>query len=189
MLYRISTTLAYCYIRFFYKVEVIGKENIPKKGPFILAANHVSNLDPPILAAVSPRKVGFLAKEELFSNKIFALYFKSVGLMPLKRGQNDIGAVRLALKVLKVKPLAIFPQGTRGVSLEAANNGVGFLCKKAKVLVVAARVYGTDKESRKRVSFFNKGKIRVIFSRVDSIKDDDNYEDITQKVMNKIKSL
>ena len=189
MLYRISTTLAYCYIRFFYKIEVRGKENIPKKGSFILAANHLSNLDPPLLAALSPREVSFLAKEELFKNKISGLYFRSVGLMPLKRGQNDIGAVRLALKVLKSKPLAIFPQGRRGSSMEAANNGVGFLCKKARVPVVAARIYGTSKEPSKRVNFFNKGKIRVIFARVDNIEKGDNYQEITLKVMDKIKSL
>ncbi len=189
MLYRISTTLAYCYIRLSYKIEVRGRENVPKKGPFILAGNHLSNLDPPLLAALSPRKVSFLAKEELFKNKIVGLYFRSVGLLPLKRGQNDIGAVRLTLKVLKSKPLAIFPQGTRGVSLEAANNGVGFLCKKAKVPVIAARVYGTGKEAPEKVNFFNKGKIRVIFARVDTIEEGDSYEDITQKVMDKIKSL
>jgi len=189
MLYRISTTLVYCYLKLFYKLDIRGKEAFPKKGSFILAANHLSNLDPPLLAVVSPRKVGFLAKEELFYNKISALYFKNVGLMPLKRGQSDIRAVRLALKALESKPLAIFPQGARGLSLEAANNGVGFLCKKAKVPIVAARIYGTDKESSKEVSFFNKGKIRVIFARVDNIEEADNYEDITRKVMDKIKSL
>ena len=189
MLYRISTTLVYCYLKLFYKLDIRGKEFIPKKGPFILAANHLSNLDPPLLAVISPRKVGFLAKEELFRNKIVGFYFKNVGLLPLKRGQNDIGAVRLALKVLESKPLAIFPQGTRGASLEAVNNGIGFLCKKAKVSIVAARIYGTSKESSKGLSFFNKGKIRVIFARVDNIEEGDNHEDITRKVMNKIKSL
>ena len=118
-----------------------------------------------------------------------ALYFRNVGLVPLKRGKSDIRGMRLALKALKSKPLIIFPQGTRGANLEAANNGVGFLCKKAKVLIVAARIYGTGKESSRGLSFFTKGKIRVIFARVDNIKEDDNYEDITRKVMGKIKSL
>ena len=189
MLYRFSTTLVYCYLKLFYKLEVRGKENIPEKGPFILAANHLSNLDPSLLAAVSPRKVGFIAKQELFNNKMSALYFKDVGVMPLKRGQSDIRAVRLALKVLESKPLVIFPQGTRGASLEAANSGVGFLCKRAKVPVVAARIYRADKESSQGVSFFNKGKIRVIFARVDNIEEGDSYEDITRKVMDSIKSL
>jgi len=154
-----------------------------------LAANHLSNLDPPLLAIVSPRKVGFLAKEELFKKKIAALYFKDVGVIPLRRGQSDIGAMRLALKVLESKPLIIFPQGTRGDSFEEANSGVGFLCEKTKVPIVAARIYGTDEASSKKVSFFNKIKIRIIFARVDNIEEGDSYEDITRKVMDKIKSL
>lgn len=188
MLYRFSTTTVYCLLKLFYRLEVEGKESIPRKGPFILAANHLSNLDPPLLAAVSSRKVGFLAKEELFKSKISALYFKDVGAIPLKRGKSDIRAVRLALETLENKPLLIFPQGTRGASFEEASAGIGFLCKKAKVPIVAARIYGTDKES-KGVNFFNKGKIRVIFARVDNIEEDDNYEDITRKVVDKIKSL
>jgi len=107
----------------------------------------------------------------------------------LKRGQNDIRAIRLALKLLKNRPLTIFPQGTRGASMEAVNSGVGFLCKKSKVPIIVARIYGTDKESCKDVNLFNKGKIRVIFARVDNIEEGDSYEDITQKVMGKIKSL
>lgn len=189
MLYRISTALTYCYLKVLYNIEVEGRESIPKKGPFILAANHLSNLDPPVLAVFSPRKVGFLAKEELFRNRIAALYFKNVGVMPLRRGQNDIGAVRIALEVLKSRPLLIFPQGRREASLESVNNGVGFLCKKAKVPVVAARIYGTDKKPAKWLGFFKRGKIRVIFARVDKIKESDNHDDITAKVMAKIKSL
>ncbi len=189
MIYRASAFLVYCYLKLFYTLKIEGKGSIPKKGPFILAANHLSNLDPPLLAVASPRKVSFLAKQELFNSKMSASYFRSIGLTPLKRGQNDIRAVRLALKVLKNKPLAIFPQGTRGVSLEAANNGVGFLCRKAKVPIVVARIYGVGKESSKGARFFNKGVIKVIFSRVDNIEEGDNYEDITRKVMDKIKNL
>jgi len=189
MFYRASTALVYCYLIALFNLKIEGKESVPKKGPFILAANHLSNLDPPLLATVSPRKVGFLAKEELFKTKIAAFYFKGAGVMPLKRGQNDIRAIRLALKVLKDRPLTIFPQGTRGSNMEAANSGVGFLCSKAKVPVVAARIYGTDQESSKDVNLFNKGKIRVIFARVENIEEGDSYQDITQKVMGKIKSL
>ena len=189
MLYRISAALVRCYLKLCCKLEVRGKENVPEKGPFILAANHLGNFDPLLLAAVSPRKVGFLAKEELFNNKLAVSYFKGVGVVPLKRGRGDIRAVRLALETLENKPLLIFPQGTRRASLEAANSGIGFLCKKAKVPVVAARIYGTDKEPSKEVNFFNRGEIRVVFARVDNIGEGDNYEDITRKVMDKIKNL
>jgi 1-acyl-sn-glycerol-3-phosphate acyltransferase len=189
MLYRLSTFLTFCFLKIFYKLEVEGKTAIPKQGPFILASNHLSNFDPPVLATVCPRKLGFLAKEELFEKNIPNLYFRSVGAMPLKRGQSDIRAMRLVLKTLERKPLLIFPQGRRKASLEVANNGVGFLCKKAAVPVVAARIYGTDQKSFRGVNLFKRGRIRVIFAAVDDIAEDDSREDITQKVMAGIKNL
>ena len=189
MLYRISTALVYCCLKLFFGIEVVGKEAVPSKGPFILAANHSSYFDPPVLSAASPRRVYFLAKEELFRNKLFALYFRGVGVISLKRQKTDIRAMRLALNVLKEKPLIVFPQGTRGRSLDEALSGVGFLCKKAKVPVVAARIYGTDialPQGKKRISFT---KIKVSFARVESISPKDTKEEITSKVIAMIKSL
>jgi len=189
MLYRFSTTIVYCLLKLFYKLEVEGKETIPKKGSFILASNHLSNLDPPLLAAISPRKVGFVAKEELFERKIPSLYFKDVGAIPVKRDKVDVRAMRLVLKTLESKPLIIFPQGTRGANFDVARSGIGFLCRKAGIPVVAARIYRTDKASLRKTNFPHRSKIRVIFAPVNNIDDGDSYEDITQKIMDKIKSL
>ena len=136
MFYRASTFIVYCFLKLFFGIEVVGREAIPSKGPFIIASNHMSNFDPPVLAVASPRKLVFIAKEELFNNKIGSLYFKGIGCIPLQRQGSDIKALRLALKVLKKNPLLIFPQGTRTNSLDSALSGVGFLCKKAKVPVV-----------------------------------------------------
>ena len=189
MLYRLSKILAYSFLKLFYKLEVKGKKYIPKAGPFILASNHLSNLDPPTLAVSSPRKIGFLAKEELFKNKLLALYLRGVGAISVKRDKSDIRVMRLALKTLKTKPLLIFPQGARGGGFMAANSGVGFFYKKTGVPIIAARIYGTDKALPKGAKFFRKGGIKVVLARVDNIEKSDSYEDVTQKVMNKIASL
>jgi len=189
MLYRVSTTLVYAFLKLFFNLESKGKEVFPKDGHFILASNHLSNLDPPILAASCPCKVSFLAKEELFNNRIASFYLKDVGAIPLKRDGSDIVAVRMALRIVKTKSLIIFPQGTRGASIDDVNAGVGFICKKAKIPVIAARIYGTDKVLPKNAKFFRKGKVKVIFSRVENIEDNDTSESITRKVMETIKSL
>ena len=97
--------------------------------------------------------------------------------------------MRLSLKTLKTKALLVFPQGTRGRGLDEVNSGVGFLCKKAKLGVVAARVYGTDKVFPKGAKFLRRGRIRVVFARVDTITSDDTYQDISSKVMETIKNL
>jgi 1-acyl-sn-glycerol-3-phosphate acyltransferase len=181
--------LVFLFLKLFFKLKVKGREALPKDQPFILASNHISNLDPAALAAVCPRKIGFLAKKELFKNRISNWYIKTVGGIPLRRGISDVSAVRETLKILRLKPLLVFPQGTRGADFDKANPGVGFLYKKAKAPIIAAKIYGTDKVLPKGAKFFKKGRIEIKFARVDNIKDSDSYEEITAKVMAKIKSL
>ncbi len=189
MLYRVSTLFCYCFFKIFFALQIKGKDVFPADEPFILASNHLSHLDPPVLAVSCPRKIAFLAKQELFSNKLFRLYLKDVGVISIKRGASDIKSLRLALKTLKTKALLVFPQGTRGGDFAEVSFGVGFLARKSKVPVVAARIYGTDKILPKGAKFFRRGRIRVVFSKVDSVGDDDSYEDITLKVVEAIKKL
>jgi len=189
MLYSLSRALCYCVFKIFFSLEVKGKDAFRANEPFILASNHLSHLDPPLMAVASPKRIAFLAKEELFSNKLFSLYLKDVGVIPIKRGSSDIKSMRLSLKTLKTKALLVFPQGTRGRGLDEINLGVGFLCKKAKVPVVAARIYGTDQILPRGAKFLRKGRMRVVFARVDTITPDDTYQDISSKVMETIKNL
>ena len=189
MIYRLTVFLSHIFLKIFFRLNIRGQEAFPKDKPFILASNHVSHLDPVVLGVACPRKINFLAKEELFSNKIFGAYLKTLNVIPLKRKEADIKVMRMALKILKEKPMLIFPQGTRGAAYDKSKAGVGFLCKKARVAVVAAKVCGTDKILPKGARFMRRGKIRVIFKRVNNIHDVDSYEEITSKVMETIKNL
>ncbi len=190
MLYNIATAALLILCKCLFKLKVKGKDSFPKKTPFILTSNHISNLDPVILGvAAFPRGVSFLAKEELFSNKLFALILKDVGAIPLKRGKSDIRTVRIALKTLKKRPLVVFPQGTRSSGFDKVNSGVGFLYRKAKVPIIAAKIQGTDKVLPRGAKYLSRGRVKVTFSKVDDIIDSDNYKDIASKVMNKIKTL
>lgn len=189
MVYRISCIIVYCICKLFFKVEVKGREVFPAKGPFLLASNHLSHIDPAALAAFSPRKVGFLAKEELYKNKLLGAYLLAAGVMPLKRGKSDIRALRQALAILKTGGLAIFPQGTRGAPMDQANAGVGFLCRKAKVPIIVAKFSGTDELLPKGAKFFKPGKMKIVFDKMTGINESDSSQEIAKKVMNKIKSL
>lgn len=189
MLYRSSTFLVYWFLKLFFGLSIIGRDAIPCKGSFILASNHLSNFDPPLLAASCPRQIGFLAKEELFHNRSFRFYLHRVGAIPLQREKADITAIRLALRILKQKPLLVFPQGTRGADFNQSRAGVGFLAKKAGVPVVAAKIRGTDKALPKGAKRFRRVKISVSFARVNSITPEDTYEIATAKVLATIQSL
>jgi 1-acyl-sn-glycerol-3-phosphate acyltransferase len=189
MLYSLSKFLIICFCKIFFRIEVKGKEVFPQNQPFILASNHISNLDPLVVGSSCPRKLAYLAKEELFKNRLLRFWMNNVGGVPLKRGKTDIEAVRTSMKTLKNRPLLIFPQGRRSDNFDNVNAGVGFLHKKTGVPVIAARVYGTDRILPKWAKFFRPGKIKVVFAKVDNIDASDSYEDITQKVVNKIKTL
>ncbi len=190
MLYRIAAILFFILFKFFFRLEVVGKKCFPNGQPFILAANHLSNLDPLVLGvAAFPRKIHFMAKEELFSNKFNSFIYRQLGVMPLKRSSTDINALRTALRILKTGSVGIFPQGARSLNFEKVNSGVGFLQKKAKVPIIAAKIYGTDKALPKGAKFFKQTKVKVVFGKVDNIDKNNDYEEIVLKVVDKIKSL
>lgn len=190
MFYNITTILLFIFCKFLFRLEVKGTKSFPEKSPFILASNHISNLDPVILGVSAfPRRVYFLAKEELFANKLFTFILRDLGAVSLKRQRGDIGAIRSVLKIIKKKPLVIFPQGTRKLGFNKAASGVGFFYKKANIPVVAAKIYGSDKVLPKGAKFFHQGRIKVIFSRVANINDSDSYEGVTLKVIDTIKNL
>lgn len=100
--------------KIFFRIKVNGQENLPDSGPVILLSNHISLLDPPLLAAVSPRPVRFMAKKELFENPILRFILFLADAFPVDRKKNDITAVKKALSVLKKEEvLGLFPEGTR----------------------------------------------------------------------------
>lgn len=103
--------------RLAYRVKIVNKENQPKKGegPFIICANHISAMDP-VMIAVSLKHIqpSYLAKESIFKNKIAGWFFRSLGMIPVTRSGNDVGALKTTLKALKDgRSIGIFPQGTR----------------------------------------------------------------------------
>lgn len=189
MIYEICKTLCFLIVSFFCKIEVRGREVFPQKGPFILASNHISNLDPEVVGMLCPRQLNYLAKEELFQNKLFAAVLRKIKVISIKRGYGDLHVLRLSLKILEKEPLLIFPQGTRAANYDSFKAGVGFLYKKSKAPVLAAKVYGTDKILPKGAKFPKFGKIKVIYAKVEGLDDNDSRETITAKVVETIKNL
>ena len=121
--------------------------NIPRQGAFILASNHISNLDPVLLGICSMRRINFMAKIELFKGAL-GYVLTRLGSFPVKRGEADFGAMREALRRLKEgRVILIFVEGTRRIGNEPskAQAGVGFLAMKSGVPIVPVYVQGTNK--------------------------------------------
>lgn len=128
-------------------LKVEGRENIPDKGAIIVAPNHKSYWDPPVIGtAVNNRIIHYMAKEELFKNPIFGWVIRQFGTFPVKRGTVDRQAVRQAVRELKTgNPLGIFPEGTRikREGLGRFHSGMASLALMTGTPVVPVAVIGT----------------------------------------------
>jgi 1-acyl-sn-glycerol-3-phosphate acyltransferase len=132
------------------RVKVSGLEDLPQEGPLIIAANHLSNADPPFIGGwLGPalgRRPTFLAKESLFQGPLGVL-IRSLGAEPVKSGGNDIGAYRVAKGILdRGGVVAILPEGTRsfdGVMAEP-KPGVSMLATRTGTPVLPVGISGTD---------------------------------------------
>lgn len=145
-------------IRLSYPTKFIGKENIPK-GPCIIASNHTSNLDAVLLAVHTWEKKFYLAKKELFKNKLFGSFLKTVGAIEIDRQSTDVGAIKNCMRVLKNgKKLVIFPEGTRNhnddMQLGQVKHGVSMFAIKAKVPIVPMFI-------AKQPRFWRKNKVVI----------------------------
>jgi 1-acyl-sn-glycerol-3-phosphate acyltransferase len=124
-----------------------GVEYIPRRGGFIVAANHASLIDPPIVGSQVPRQLAAFARKTLWKGGISSWWLDIVGVIPVDRdGGSDIGAIRRVLQTLKQdKGIILFPEGTRTPTgqLQQAKAGVGLMACRTGVPVVPARVFGT----------------------------------------------
>lgn len=149
-------------------MRVLHEDRVPAEGPIILAPNHVSTLDPPIVACASPRTLAFMAKEELFRPPVFGPLIRSLNAFPLKRGKGDIEAVKMALRLLEARyALLIFPEGTRGPGevMLPFESGVYALARKTGAPVVPVGVCGTARVLPKGSKMPRRGRMTVAFGR------------------------
>jgi 1-acyl-sn-glycerol-3-phosphate acyltransferase len=134
--------------RFVFRVRVSGRENIPKSGGFILASNHISYFDPPLVGCWVPRAIYFFAKKELFDHKLFGAILRRVNALPVKRGAIDRKALEMAIETVKRgHGLAVFPEGTRSKTGEfmTPKLGVGMIARQSECPIVPAYLSGADR--------------------------------------------
>ena len=193
MFYKIFKIICRLWFGAILRTKVVGTENIPKNGAFILAANHLSNFDPPFLGTFIDREINYMGKEELFKNPIMAWICRNLHVFPVKRGAADKNAIKTALKLLKDgKCFGIFPEGTRSKdgTLGKAQNGVSLIAAMSKAPIIPAAIVNTEKIFS-RDEFFP--QTAVIYGSPmkfsGSTKDKDALEDFAQEIMNEIAKL
>jgi 1-acyl-sn-glycerol-3-phosphate acyltransferase len=131
----------------FFRGDVAGLENLPRRGGYIVAANHASHLDPPVVGQFLHSQVSFFARKTLWRPGIPAWWLDAVGTIPVDRdGGTSLDAIKRVLRSLSHgRAVIVFPEGTRSPdgALQAPRPGVGLLACKAHVPVVPARIFGS----------------------------------------------
>lgn len=131
-----------------FRTRVYGRENIPPEGAVILAANHASNIDPPLMASLIERPVSYMAKIELFENPIFGAAIRRCHAFPVKRGASDRGAIKAAVTVLKEgHMLGLFPEGTRSKTgeLQKAEAGIALIASMTGAPIVPVAILNSHR--------------------------------------------
>lgn len=131
-----------------FRLECRGLENIPRTGGVVIAVNHVSLLDPPLVGCTVPRPMHFMAKDALFVVPLFGWVIKQLHAFPVRRGVGDRAAIVTALNLLRQKQVVLlFPEGTISKTGELGQGkpGVAMLAAKVGVPIVSATVIGPEK--------------------------------------------
>jgi 1-acyl-sn-glycerol-3-phosphate acyltransferase len=193
IVYKLSQVIVYVFGKVWLRMSIYGKENIPEKGGFILASNHVSNLDPLLLGAICRRRMGFMAKEELFRVPGLCWWLKAIGAFPVKRNASDISSLKNALNILRQGlGLLVFPEGRReesGAKNIEVKGGVGFLSEKANVGVIPVYIQGTQQALPKYAKWVKPAKVSIFFGKEIPCERRLPYHDFAQKVMDGILQL
>jgi 1-acyl-sn-glycerol-3-phosphate acyltransferase len=153
-----------------FRGQVVGQENLPRRGAFLIASNHASFIDPPVVGSFVPRQLCFFARKTLWKRGVASWWLNTVGVIPVDRdGGQDVGALKRVLRALKEdKGLILFPEGTRSPDggLREPKAGVGFIVCRSQVPVVPARIFGSFEAYGKGVHFPRLGTpISVAFGR------------------------
>ncbi len=170
-----------------YRIQVIGKENFPKEGGVLLCANHIDNLDPPVVGITAPRPVRFMAKEELFQMPVLKGLLPRLHAFPVKRGMSDRQAMRTALGVLKNgEVVGLFPEGTRSKTgeLQKGLAGAGFFALRGNAVVMPCAIIGSYKPFRRLKVIYGKPLDMTLYRERKA-----SAEEVTEVIMDEIRKL
>ena len=169
-----------------YRLEVRGLENVPKDNAYFVAPNHLSTLDPPMIAGVLPRPVAYMAKKELFKNPFMRWWLNWLGSFAVDRENLSVSTIRTVLTIKKTDwVFGIFPQGTRQEPGVISNITKGFasLAKTTKCGVLPVGIIGTQESKY----FPFSGKIIINIGEI--IPYSENVDEVVEKWIQSIQEL
>jgi 1-acyl-sn-glycerol-3-phosphate acyltransferase len=151
----------------YFRLEVHGSDHVPTTGAFIVSPSHRSNLETPVISAITKRRLRYMGKESLWKSKFGGWFLTSLGGFPVQRGAADREALRAAMQVVqRGEPLVMFPEGTRqsGPKIEPENmhDGPAWVACRANVPILPIGMAGTEGAMPKGSKFVRPTKIVIV---------------------------
>lgn len=144
--------LVRAFVSLFFGLSRRGLDNVPRQGPLVVACNHVSAWDPPVVGVAINRKLEFMAKRELFRKPFPAAILRGLRAFPVDRESNDLGAIKEALRRLQQgRAIGVFIEGTRNAAAGTAFDGAAFLAARSGARLLPAAIW---REGRRFVVSF-----------------------------------
>jgi 1-acyl-sn-glycerol-3-phosphate acyltransferase len=165
LLYRVVRNAIVAFCRVYWRLDVTGKEHVPDSGPFILAPVHRSNIDTPLVAVVTRRRLRYMGKDSLWKFRWSAWFFRNMGGFPVHRGTPDREALRWASSVVEGdEPVVMFPEGTRqeGPIVEHVLDGVAFVALREGVPILPVGIGGSDRAMPVGSRFLHPVKVTMV---------------------------
>lgn len=192
LFYRCCWTAARLAFKALGRTKIIGHENIPKSGAVIIAANHLSYLDPPLIGSSIKRECVFLGRHTLWNNRFLGWVITRCNCLPVNRDRPDRAAIRAVLdKLAQGLALLVFPEGTRSRDgrLQRGEPGVAYFVTKSGAPVVPCAVLGTDIMWPPGSRWLRPAKLRVIFGNPIFFTPDSDREEVVLAIMRAIAAL
>ncbi len=133
--------------RLLMRIEVEGEEHVPPEGPLIVAINHMSLMDPPLIGAFFPRDLEMMAKVELFRRPVIGWVVRHYGAFPVHRGEADLRALKHAMRALRAgHAILMAPEGTcsKTLQLQRGKEGVALVAVRTGAPVLPVALYGQE---------------------------------------------
>lgn len=166
--YKLVCAVCRVLSRYLFRLKVEGRENIPATGPFVVASNHQSFLDPVFCSIHLKRRLTFLARDTLFNHWFFGRLIRSLNAIPVKLGQGDIATMKEVIARLKQgHGVCLFPEGTRCYDGKIATikPGFGLLCRRGNATVVPTVIDGAFECWPRHQKMFSRGPVSITYGQ------------------------
>ena len=164
--WKMAQTLVRIWGSVWFDLKVFGVDNVPRTGGALIVSNHQSFLDPALLGVRLPRTMSYMAKSELFENRLLSWLIRSLGAFPVRQGAGDIRAIKETVQRLQEgRILNIFPEGSRTETGEILpmEPGVALVARKAAVPIVPAAIIGSFEAWPKGTTLFRMHPVRIAY--------------------------